>query len=168
MLGRTLVNALGNTKHPIDSPVGKKGTTIVAPHRGTDDDKRHLKVMADLGKLVQTVFILAYSDYNLVQRYDLRNDESVYESLNHSSVVYNCIGRSFSTKNFSYDSLHNQHARKLAKIAREAGVEKFIHVSALGADVDSKSQFLKSKVWFLCSGFTFQGFGRNCCEGRIS
>jgi NADH dehydrogenase (ubiquinone) 1 alpha subcomplex subunit 9 len=66
MLGRTLVNALGNTKHPIDSPVGKKGTTIVAPHRGTDDDKRHLKVMADLGKLVQTVFILAYSDYNLV------------------------------------------------------------------------------------------------------
>ena len=34
----------------------------------------------------------------------------------------------------------------MAKIAKEAGVQKFVHVSALGADVDSKSEFLKSKA----------------------
>jgi uncharacterized protein YbjT (DUF2867 family) len=34
----------------------------------------------------------------------------------------------------------------LAKLAKDAGVGKFIHLSALNADVDSKSEFLKSKV----------------------
>ncbi|KAJ3302840.1 hypothetical protein HDV03_004529 [Kappamyces sp. JEL0829] len=122
MLGRTLVNNLG-----------KKGTTIVAPYRGVDDDRRHLKVMADLGKLVQL-------------RFDLRNEGQIVESLRHSDIVYNCIGRSFTTKNFSYDAVHHQGARRLARLAKEAGVQKFVHVSALNADVDSKSAFLKSKA----------------------
>ncbi|KAJ3350582.1 hypothetical protein HDU91_006232 [Kappamyces sp. JEL0680] len=112
---------------------GKKGTTIVAPYRGVDDDRRHLKVMADLGKLVQL-------------RFDLRNEGQIVESLRHSDIVYNCIGRSFTTKNFSYDAVHHQGARRLARLAKEAGVQKFVHVSALNADVDSKSAFLKSKA----------------------
>lgn len=45
MLGRTLANSLG-----------KKGTTIVMPYRGTDDDRRHLRVVGDLGKVIQPVF----------------------------------------------------------------------------------------------------------------
>ena len=44
-LGRNLVNSLGKT-----------GSTVVAPYRGTEDSKRHLKIMGDLGKIVQLVF----------------------------------------------------------------------------------------------------------------
>ena len=36
-------------------------------------------------------------------------------------------------------------ARRLAKLARENGVSKFIHVSALNAAEDSKSDFLRTK-----------------------
>jgi NADH dehydrogenase (ubiquinone) 1 alpha subcomplex subunit 9 len=43
-VGRYLVNALG-----------KSGTTVVTPYRGIEDDKRHLKVMGDLGQIVQLV-----------------------------------------------------------------------------------------------------------------
>jgi NADH dehydrogenase (ubiquinone) 1 alpha subcomplex subunit 9 len=66
--------------------------------------------------------------------------------LRHSDIVYNCIGRNFETKNFSFDSVHHQGARRLAKLARENGVQKFVHVSALGANVDSPSTFLRSKA----------------------
>lgn len=92
--------------------------------------------MADLGKLVQL-------------RFDLRNEEQIRECLRHSHIVYNTIGRSFTTKNFSYDAVHHVGARRLARLAKEAGVQKFVHVSALNADVDSPSAFLKSKVLFL-------------------
>lgn len=34
----------------------------------------------------------------------------------------------------------------MAKLAKECGVQKFVHVSALNASVDSKSAFLKSKA----------------------
>lgn len=122
MLGRNLVNILG-----------QKGTTIITPYRCTDDDRRHLKVMAGLGKLVQL-------------RFDLRNENSIRENCSHANIVYNCIGRSFETKNFNFDKVHNEGARRIARIAREEGVEKLVYVSALNADINSKSAFLRSKV----------------------
>jgi NADH dehydrogenase (ubiquinone) 1 alpha subcomplex subunit 9 len=89
--------------------------------------------MADLGKLIQL-------------RFDLRNETSIRECLRHSDIVYNCIGRAWQTKNFSYDAVHHVGARRLAKLAKDEGVAKFVYVSALNADVNSTSQFLKSKA----------------------
>ena len=74
MVGRNLVNNLG-----------KQGTTVVTPYRGTDDDRRFLKVMGDLGKIVQL-------------RFDLRDEQQIYECVKHSDIVYNCIGRNYPTK----------------------------------------------------------------------
>ena len=35
--------------------IGRRGTQVVVPYRGTDDDKRHLKLMGDLGQIVHLV-----------------------------------------------------------------------------------------------------------------
>lgn len=48
-----------------------------------------------------------------------------------------------------YKDVHVEGARNLARAAKAAGVERFIHVSALGADVDSASGYLASKVFYL-------------------
>ncbi|KAI9202942.1 uncharacterized protein BJ171DRAFT_511343 [Polychytrium aggregatum] len=121
-LGRYLVNNLG-----------KKGTQVVIPYRGNDDDKRHLKLMGDLGQIVPL-------------RFDIRNETQIAECVRHSDVVYNLVGRDFTTKNFSFEAVHVDGARRLARIAREEGATKFIHVSALNADVNSTSAFLRSKA----------------------
>lgn len=34
----------------------------------------------------------------------------------------------------------------IAQVSREAGVEKFIHISHLNADIKSSSRYLRSKV----------------------
>ena len=36
-------------------------------------------------------------------------------------------------------------ARNIARAAKEAGMEKFVHVSALGADPSSPSEYLRTK-----------------------
>lgn len=56
-------------------------------------------------------------------------------------------------RNFTFDGVHVEGAQRLARIARESGVEKFIHISHLNAQphppskyVKGGSKYLKSKV----------------------
>jgi len=50
------------------------------------------------------------------------------------------------SRNFSFDDAHCEGARVVAQAAREAGVKRLIHVSALNASEESPSKFLQSKV----------------------
>ena len=49
-------------------------------------------------------------------------------------------------RNFSFDDAHCEGARVIAQAAREVGVKRLIHVSALNASEESPSKFLQSKV----------------------
>jgi NADH dehydrogenase (ubiquinone) 1 alpha subcomplex subunit 9 len=80
------------------------------------------------------------------------DEESIRKSLKYSNVVINLVGRDWETKNFPYKELHVDSARRIARIARECGVEKLIHVSSLNASPDPEplvyeqgSKFLQSK-----------------------
>ena len=50
------------------------------------------------------------------------------------------------SRNFSFNDAHCEGARVIAQAAREAGVKRLIHVSALNANEESPSKFLQSKV----------------------
>lgn len=95
--------------------------------------------MGDLGQILYTPF-------------HLQDEASIRKAMKYSNVVINLIGRDWETKNFPFKEVHVNGARRLARIARECGVEKFIHVSALNATPDPKpliysdgSKFLASK-----------------------
>lgn len=113
--------------------LGKEGSTVITPYRGVADDVRHLKVSGDLGQIIHL-------------RADVREEESIRECVRHSDTVYNLIGRDYETRNFTFNQTHVDSARMLARISREEGVSRFIHVSSLNADPSSKSEFLKSKA----------------------
>jgi NADH dehydrogenase (ubiquinone) 1 alpha subcomplex subunit 9 len=68
------------------------------------------------------------------------------QCIKHSDVVYNLMGRNYDTKNFSFEDVHVNGARQVAKLCREHGVSKLIHVSSLNARLDSPSAFLRSKA----------------------
>jgi len=63
--------------------------------------------------------------------------------MKYSNVVVNLIGRDWETKRFSFEDVHVTGARTLARIARESGVERFVHVSHLNADPDPVPIFVK-------------------------
>lgn len=67
--------------------------------------KRHLKISGDLGRvifMVQAVFLhfdhIGISSDAHSQEYDLRNTQSLEESVRHSDIVYNLVGRMYPTK----------------------------------------------------------------------
>lgn len=121
--------------------LGQSGTQMILPYRGDHYDVLRLKVCGDLGQVLFTP-------------YNLRDEDSIRKAVKYSNVVINLVGREWETKNFSFEDVNVEGARRLARIARESGVEKFIHVSALNATPNPEpiilkegSQFLKSKYY---------------------
>ncbi|KAL7747071.1 Protein-lysine N-methyltransferase efm5 [Sorochytrium milnesiophthora] len=105
----------------------------MTPYRGEDDEPRHLKLMGDLGRIVQLKF-------------DIFNEKQLAECMRHSDIVYNLIGRDYETKNFSFANVNVDAARNIARIAREEGVPTLVHMSCLSARHDSPSAYLRTKA----------------------
>lgn len=49
-------------------------------------------------------------------------------------------------RNFTFEDVHVEGTRAIAEAAMEAGVSRFVQVSALNASEDSPSKFLQTKV----------------------
>lgn len=111
--------------------LAKHGTHVVAPFRN-GRSKRHLKVNGDLG-------VVNFHEF------DIRNLRSIEESVAHSDVVINLIGSQQNTKNFSMHDANVEATNRIAKIAKDYGVDKFIQVSSYNADVNSPSEFFATK-----------------------
>jgi len=82
--------------------------------------------------------------------FELKDDESLRKVMQYSNVVINLVGRDYETRNFSFQDVHVDGPRRMARIAKEAGVERFIHMSHLNATANPQkifleSQYLKSK-----------------------
>ncbi len=75
-----------------------------------------------------------------------RQDQSVAEAIQGSDIVINLIGILAEKGSYTFQNTHVETAARLARLAREAGVKKFIHISALGASLQSKSRYARSKA----------------------
>lgn len=120
-LGRYVVNRLA-----------RKGCSVVIPYR-EEMGKRHLKVTGDLGRIT---FI----------EYDLRNTQSIEESVRHSDMVINLAGKNYPTKNFSLHEVNVEGTERIAEAVAKYDVDRFIQVSSYNADANSTSEFFRSKV----------------------
>ncbi|KAF1987610.1 NADH-ubiquinone oxidoreductase-like protein 40 kDa subunit [Aulographum hederae CBS 113979] len=119
-LGRYIVNRLART-----------GNTVVVPYR-EEMFKRHLKVTGDLGRV------------NFMEM-DLRNTASIEESVRHSDIVYNLIGRDYPTKNFDLEDVHVEGVERIAEACAKYDVDRFVHVSSFNANKNSHSEFYRTK-----------------------
>lgn len=137
----TVFGSTGFIGRYVCNKLGKIGTQMILPYRCDQYETARLKCAGDLGQV-------------LFQQFDLRDDELIRKSVRHSNVVINLVGRDWETPNFTFDEVHVEGSRRLAKICREMGVEKFIHLSALNASaapepilLSGGSQYLRSKYF---------------------
>lgn len=114
--------------------------------------KRHLKVAGDLGKVVFIVCIPRRARKRpasgltaLLQEYDLRNTASIEESVRHSDIVFNLVGRGYPTKNFSYADVHVEGTQRIVEAVAKYDCDRFIHVSSFNADINSPSEYFATK-----------------------
>lgn len=105
---------------------------MVVPFRGEPYNIKHLKVMGDIGQVA-------------TQTWDLRNPDTIYNAVKHSNLVINLVSQKKDSRNFKMDSVNIDGAKLIAKISREAGVERYIHVSTAAYDPESSSHWIRSK-----------------------
>lgn len=76
---------------------------------------------------------------------NLAQPETLQGKLDGSWAVVNLVGILFETSQQNFASLHAQGAEKLAQMARQAGVERYVHMSSLGVDKVVKSKYARTK-----------------------
>ncbi|XP_069763555.1 NADH dehydrogenase [ubiquinone] 1 alpha subcomplex subunit 9, mitochondrial [Narcine bancroftii] len=121
-LGRYVVNRLGRI-----------GSQVVIPHRCDLYDVNHLKLMGDLGQLT-------FLEWNP------RDKNSTRQAVECSNVVINLVGKEWETSNFKFEDVNVKIPQNIAVASREAGIEKFIHISHLNANIKSTSKLLRTKA----------------------
>jgi len=116
-------------------------------NRGDEFEVRFLKTMFDLGR---TRFVF----------YCPNDRDSMAEVIADADIVINMIGRKYDTKapsnidkfpylelktNFSMEQAHVDIPRTIAELCTEMQVDNLIHVSAMAASPDSKSEWARTK-----------------------
>jgi len=76
----------------------------------------------------------------------IRDPAEICTAIAGSNVVINLMGIHVETSRWSFKDIHTTFPSVLAEACAEAGVQKLVHVSALGASVDSPSQWCVSKA----------------------
>jgi len=77
---------------------------------------------------------------------DVRDDASVARAVKDADIVINLVGALYETGPWSFETVHVNTPARIARLAKEAGASRLVHVSALGADERSPSLYAKSKA----------------------
>jgi NADH dehydrogenase len=77
---------------------------------------------------------------------NVRDARSVAHAVKDAAVVVNAVGILTGTGPQSFDAVHVEGPRRMARAAREAGASRFIHVSAIGADSKGRAAYARSKA----------------------
>ncbi|MEQ1930013.1 MAG: complex I NDUFA9 subunit family protein [Parvularculaceae bacterium] len=76
---------------------------------------------------------------------NIRHQGSIAEALKGADAVVNCIGILSQDGAQSFEAVQAGGAAALARLAAEAGVRRFVQVSAIGADAQGESLYARSK-----------------------
>jgi NADH dehydrogenase len=77
---------------------------------------------------------------------NLRYPDSVMRAAADSDAVINLVGILVPRGRQSFDAVQAEGAAAVAQAAREAGASTFVHMSALGADAQSESDYARTKA----------------------
>jgi len=77
---------------------------------------------------------------------NIRDDASVRAVMHGADAVVNCVGTFDRKGRNNFDAVQNQGAARIARIAAEEGVQRMVHISAIGADPDSDSVYAQTKA----------------------
>jgi len=136
----TVFGASGFIGRGIANRLGKNGSQAIYPYRGEHYKMMRLKVTGDLGQV-------------LFCPMELKDEDSIRRAVAHSNIVINLIGRGVETSNFSYEDVNITGPQTIARICKEAGVKRLVHMSHINAREKPEQAFLPGGSRFLKTKF---------------
>lgn len=132
----TVLGSSGFVGRYVVNRLGKIGSQVICPYRGDPYFMKDLRLAGDLGQI-------------LFLPYNLRDEASLRKVMKYSNVVINLVGRDWETKNFDFKSVNVEGPARIARIAKEMGVEKLVHMSHLNASPNPKAIYVKGGSEYL-------------------
>jgi uncharacterized protein YbjT (DUF2867 family) len=77
---------------------------------------------------------------------NVRNQASIARALAGAQACVNLVGVLYETGRQKFQTIHAMGARNLAEAAKAAGVQRFVQVSAIGADAESPAKYARTKA----------------------
>ena len=76
---------------------------------------------------------------------DVSDESTVARAVEGAASVINTVGHYIEKRGATFNRIHGEGARNVASQAKQAGVERLIHISGLGADPGSDSPYVRSR-----------------------
>lgn len=95
----------------------------------------------------EALFVKTYGNVGQVEPVfcNIRDDASVRAAMVDSDAVVNCVGTFDRGGKNNFDAVQHEGAARIARIAAEQGVERLVHISAIGADSEGASLYSQTK-----------------------
>ena len=96
----------------------------------------------------EAIFVKPYGTVGQVEPIlaNIRDDASVQAACVGADAVINCVGTFDKGGRNNFEAVQAEGAGRVARMAKAVGVERLVHISAIGADVDAASQYARSKA----------------------
>jgi len=96
----------------------------------------------------EAIFVKPYGVVGQVEPVlcNIRDDASVAAVMQGADAVVNCVGVLVESGKNTFDAVQAEGSERIARIAAEQGVERIVHVSAIGADADAESIYARTKA----------------------
>ena len=76
---------------------------------------------------------------------NVRDDASVRAAMHGADAVVNCVGILNEIGKNTFEAVHVEAAKRIARIAADEGATSFVHLSAIGADAGADYEYARSK-----------------------
>ncbi|HZB92845.1 MAG TPA: NAD(P)H-binding protein, partial [Stellaceae bacterium] len=128
----TVIGASGFIGRYVVQRLARRGAVVAAVSRRATE-AGFLRPMGDVGQV-------ALLDA------DITDATRLAAAVAGSDAVVSAVGILYERGRQRFDTLHHQGPALLARLAAEAGIRRFVHVSAIGADPAARSAYARSKA----------------------
>lgn len=121
-LGQAVVQTLAAEGYDVRLPIRKNAGNIAS-----------LRLLSSKGKVLPILT-------------SFRSDSSLFSVCKSADIVVNLIGIFREKGDQTFQTTHVELAARIARLARGANVKTLVHISTLGASLDSQTPYLRSKA----------------------
>ena len=106
------------------------------------------RVRAAVRRPNQALEMRTYGDVGQVEpvQANIRDDASIARAFEDADVVVNLVGILAPLGKQTFRAVQAEGAERVARLAREAGARRLVHVSAIGADRQSPALYARTKA----------------------
>ncbi len=133
-------------RSPLVTIIG--GSGFVGRHIAQRMARRGWRVRVAVRRPNEAMFVKPYGVVGQVEpvQCNIRDEASTRAVIRGADAVVNCVGILYGSGRNTFEACQAEGAGRVARIAAEEGVGRFVHISSLGADQGSDSEYARTKA----------------------